>query len=147
MTTELITATIKPYDPDNKIAELEHRVGILREGLTASRSNISNLYTELNNTIAENEHDPDDTITFGELDEILTGIFNNRLLFKREFIVTLDVTSRVSFKVDAYSDKQAEEEVASGTRINGLDYTIISGDIEEDDSEIISEEVWNTEER
>jgi hypothetical protein len=146
MTTETITATIKPYDPDNKLAELEHRVGILRDGLEASRKKISELYVQLNDIISDNEHDKDDTITFGDLGEILASTFGNNLLFKREFLVTLEVVTRQSFKVDAYSGKQAEEEVSAGVRVDGLAYYLISGDVEEDESEIVSEEVWNTEE-
>ena len=146
VTIETIPATLTPYDPGNKEAELAHRIKVLREGLEASRGKISELYVQLNDIISENEHDKDDTITFGELDEILSNTFTNHLLFKREFLVTLEVVARASFKVDAYSDKQAEEEVSAGVRVDGLSYYLISGDVEEDDSEIVSEEVWNTEE-
>jgi hypothetical protein len=68
---------------------------------------VRDLYTAINDLIAENQSDPDDTITFSELSEILKDILGNELIFTKEYEVQVRYTMYATFKVTAASEDDA----------------------------------------
>jgi hypothetical protein len=57
--------------------------------------------------IQENQSDPDDTIEFSELSEILKDIFGNELVFTKEYEVQVRYVMYATFKITAASEDDA----------------------------------------
>jgi len=77
------------------------------EGGNTMTTKVRSLYTAINDVIQENQSDPDDTIEFSELSEILKDIFGNELVFTKEYEVQVRYTLYATFKVTATSEDDA----------------------------------------
>lgn len=113
--TTPIAATVTDYvAPDalvqqlnTKLSDLETKVSNYSNLVSDHRNKVRDLYTAINDLIQSNESDPDDTITFSELSEILKDIFGNELVFTKEYEVQVQYTLYTTFKVTAQSDDDA----------------------------------------
>jgi len=109
------TATIRDYvAPDvlvqqlnTKLSDLETKVSNYSNLVSDHRNKVRDLYTTINDVIQENDSDPDSTITFSELSEILKDVFGNELVFTKEYEVQIRYTMYATFKVTAASEDDA----------------------------------------
>lgn len=99
-------------------AALEKRIEALMIDLTNSRSmidehrrKVSRLFTKVNDYIEENDCDEDSEIVLHELDDILSGIFSNRLVFEKVYEVQITYTLDATFEIRA-KDEDAAREIA-----------------------------------
>lgn len=99
-------------------AALEKRIEALTIDLTNSRSmidehrrKVSRLFTKVNDYIEENDCDEDSEIVLHELDDILSGIFSNRLVFEKVYEVQITYTLDATFEIRA-KDEDAAREIA-----------------------------------
>jgi hypothetical protein len=97
-------------------AALEKRIEALTIDLTNSRSmidehrrKVSKLFTKVNDFIDENECDPDHDINLSELDDILSDVFNNRLVFEKLYEVQITYTIDATFEIRAKNEDEARE--------------------------------------
>lgn len=139
---ETITASITDYSPTvavhdikEQISTLEAQINTLRDTLTRERANVRNLYTNLNDAIEDNELNADDTITYGELSEILSSVFSSELSFLKEYQAFVEFKVRVTLDYKSASSSDAEEIAQS----IGLD---ISDDIVNYDGEAEVNEIY-----
>lgn len=104
-------ATITPMDVADKLrVDLEGQKTIndgLRTTINKHRDSVRDLYTRLNDMIADNNGDEESTITFGELSEILSDVFNSELVFTKEYEVQVQHTLYSTFKITAASEDDA----------------------------------------
>ncbi len=115
MTTETIQATVTDYiAPDvlvqqlnTKLSDLETKVSNYSTLVNDHRDKVRSLYTAINDVIQENQSDPDDTIEFSELSEILKDIFGNELVFTKEYEVQVRYVMYATFKITAASEDDA----------------------------------------
>ncbi len=115
MTTETIQATVTDYiAPDvlvqqlnTKLSDLETKVSNYSSLVNDHRDKVRSLYTAINDVIQENQSDPDDTIEFSELSEILKDIFGNELVFTKEYEVQVRYVMYATFKITAASEDDA----------------------------------------
>ncbi len=139
---ETITAAITDYSPTvavhdikEQISTLEAQINTLRDTLTRERANVRNLYTNLNDAIEDNELNADDTITYGELSEILSSVFSSELSFLKEYQAFVEFKVRVTLDYKSASSSDANEIAQS----IGLD---ISDDIVNYDGEAEVNEIY-----
>lgn len=99
-------------------AALEKRLEALTIDLTNSRSmidehrrKVSRLFTTVNDYIEENDCDEDGDISLSELDDILSKVFNNRLVFEKLYEVQITYTIDATFEIRA-KDEDAAREIA-----------------------------------
>lgn len=137
-----ITATITDYSPTvavhdikEQISTLEAQINTLRDTLTRERANVRNLYENLNDAISDNELNEEDTITYGELSEILSSVFDNGLSFLKEYQAFVEFKVRVTLDYKSASSSDADEIAQS----IGLD---ISDDIVNYDGEAEVNEIY-----
>lgn len=127
-------ATITPMDVADKLrVDLEGQKTIndgLRTTINKHRDSVRDLYTHLNDMIEENESDPDSTITFSELSEILNDIFGNELVFLKTFDIDIEWTVRASVTIKA-QDADSARSIAEDISFDEPDL-----DIDEDNTEI-----------
>jgi hypothetical protein len=90
-----------------KLSDLETKVSNYSNLVSDHRNKVRDLYTAINDVIQENQSDPDDTITFSELSEILKDILGNELVFTKEYEVQVRYTLYATFKVTAQSEEDA----------------------------------------
>lgn len=143
--TETITAAITDYSPTvavhdikEQISTLEAQINTLRDTLTRERVTVRNLYENLNDAISDNELNEEDTLTYGELSEILSSVFGNGLAFLKEYQAWVEFKVRVTVDYKAASSSDADEIAQS----IGLDISddIVNYDGEAEVSEIYVEE-------
>ena len=127
-------ATITPMDIADKLrVDLEGQQTInngLRTTINKHRDSVRDLYTHLNDMIEENESDPDSTITFSELSEILKDVFGNELVFLKTFDIDIEWTVRASVTIKA-QDADSARSIAEDISFDEPDL-----DIDEDNTEI-----------
>lgn len=140
--TETITAAIADYSPTvavhdikEQISTLEAQINTLRDTLTRERANVRSLYENLNDGISDNELNEEDTITYGELSEILSSVFGNGLSFLKEYQAFVELRVKVTVDYKAASSSDADE-IANSI---GLD---ISDDAVTYDGEAEVSEIW-----
>lgn len=104
-------ATITPMDVVDKLrVDLEGQKTInegLRTTINNHRNQVRDLYTQLNDLIADNDGDRESTIAFGELSDILNEVFNSELVFTKEYEVQVQHTLYSTFKITAASEDDA----------------------------------------
>lgn len=105
------------YLKEQKVA-LEKRIEALSIDLTTARSmidehrrKVKSLFTTLNDFIDENDCDDDGDISLSELDDILSNVFNNRLVFEKLYEVQVTYTIDATFEIRA-KDEDAAREIA-----------------------------------
>ena len=102
----------------------------LRTTINKHRDSVRDLYTHLNDMIEENESDPDSTITFSDLSEILKDVFGNELVFLKTFDIDIEWTVRASVTIKA-QDADSARSIAEDISFDEPDL-----DIDEDNTEI-----------
>ena len=97
-------------------AALEKRIEALTIDLTNSRSmidehrrKVSRLFTKVNDFIDENDCDQEHDINLSELDDILSDVFNNRLVFDKVYEVQITYTLDATFEIRAANEDAARE--------------------------------------
>jgi hypothetical protein len=105
------------YLKEQKVA-LEKRIEALSIDLTNSRvmidehrRKVKKLFTTVNDYIDENDCDDDGDISLSELDDILSNVFNNRLVFEKLYEVQITYTIDATFEIRA-KDEDAAREIA-----------------------------------
>jgi hypothetical protein len=143
-----ITATITDYTPPTdesprliadgikeQVVTLETQVNTLRDTITRERAKVRDLYTNLNDAIDDNELSEEDTLTYGELSEILSSVFGNGLSFLKEYQAFVEFRVKVTVDYKSASSSDANE-IADSI---GLD---ISENIVNYDGEAEVSEIW-----
>ena len=105
--------------PDQQqIVYLKERVDALTVDLATQRSivdehrrKVSRLFTTVNDYIDENDCDDDGDISLSELDDILSNVFNHRLVFEKVYEVQITYTLDATFEIRA-KDEDAAREIA-----------------------------------
>jgi len=103
----------------------------LRTTINNHRNQVRDLYTQLNDIIQEDKLDESSEISFGDLSEILKGVFGSELVFTKEYEVQVRYTIYASFKVTAASEEDARS-VAEEIGISAD----IEWDIDTDNTEV-----------
>jgi hypothetical protein len=81
----------------------------LRKTINEQRANVSKLFTQINDHIDEADLSQDDDINLSELDDILSGIFNNRLVFEKLYEVQITYVVDATFEIRAKNEDEARE--------------------------------------
>jgi hypothetical protein len=99
-----------------EIDALKKRIDYLTVDLTQARSmidehrrRVSKLFTQLNDYIDEGDWDEEGDINLSELDTILDGIFNNRLVFEKLYEVQITYTLDATFEIRAKDEDTARQ--------------------------------------
>jgi len=99
-----------------EIDALKKRIDYLTLDLTQARSmldehrrRVSKLFTQVNDYIDENDCDEEGDINLSELDDILSGIFNNRLVFEKLYEVQITYTLDATFEIRAKDEDTARQ--------------------------------------
>ena len=99
-----------------EIDALKKRIDYLTLDLTQARSmidehrrRVSKLFTQLNDYIDEGDWDEEGDINLSELDTILDGIFNNRLVFEKLYEVQITYTLDATFEIRAKDEGSARD--------------------------------------
>jgi hypothetical protein len=130
--TDYIAPDVLVQQLNTKLSDLETKVSNYSTLVSDHRNKVRALYTAINDVIEENEADPDDTITFSDLSEILNDIFGSELVFLKEYEVELEWTVRASVKVKA-QDADSARSIAEDISFDEPDL-----DIDDDTTEINS---------
>jgi hypothetical protein len=101
--------------PDQQqIVYLKERIDALTIDLTTQRSivdehrrKVSKLFTQLNDHVDEGDLSQEDDINLSELDDLLAGIFNNRLVFEKLYEVQVTYTIDATFEIRAKDEDEA----------------------------------------
>lgn len=108
-------------EEQQQIVYLKERVDALTVDLATWRSigeehrrKVSKLFTQVNDYIDENDCDQDGDINLSELDDILSGIFNSRLVFEKLYEVQVTYVVDATFEIRA---KDADEAKAIAEEI------------------------------
>lgn len=98
-----------------EIGTLKQRIEALSIDLTTARSmidehrrKVSKLYTQINDHIDENDCDQEGDINLSELDDLLAGIFNNRLVFEKLYEVQVTYVVDATFEIRAKDEDEAK---------------------------------------
>jgi hypothetical protein len=101
------------YLKEQKVA-LEKRIEALSIDLTNSRvmidehrRKVKKLFTTVNDYIDENDCNDDGDISLSELDDILSNVFNNRLVFEKLYEVQITYTIDATFEIRAKDEDDA----------------------------------------
>jgi hypothetical protein len=65
------------------------------------------LFTQVNDYIDENDCEEDGDISLSELDDILSNVFNNRLVFEKLYEVQITYTIDATFEIRAKDEDDA----------------------------------------
>lgn len=105
------------YLEEQKVA-LEKQVDALTVDLATWRSigeehrrKVSKLFTQVNDYIEQNDCEEDGDISLSELDDILSNVFNHRLVFEKVYEVQITYTLDATFEIRA-KDEDAAREIA-----------------------------------
>ena len=101
--------------PDQQqIVYLKERVDALTVDLATWRSigeehrrKVSKLFTQVNDYIEQNDCEEDGDISLSELDDILSNVFNNRLVFEKLYEVQITYTLDATFEIRAKDEDDA----------------------------------------
>jgi hypothetical protein len=105
--TDYIAPDVLVQQLNTKLSDLETKVSNYATLVNDHRNKVRALYTSINDVIESNEAEPDDTITFSELSEILKDTFGSELVFTKEYEVQVRYTMYATFKVTAASEDDA----------------------------------------
>ncbi len=105
--TDYVAPDVLVQQLNTKLTDLETKVSNYSTLVSDHRNKVRALYAAINDVIAENQSDPDDTIEFSELSEILNNIFGSELVFTKEYEVQVRYTMYATFKVTAASEDDA----------------------------------------
>lgn len=81
----------------------------LRKTINEHRANVSRLFTKVNDYIEENDLDIEGDISLSELDDILSNVFNNRLVFEKVYEVQITYVIDATFEIRAKDEDEARE--------------------------------------
>ena len=97
-----------------EIGTLKQRVDALTIDLATQRSivdehrrKVKKLFTSINDYIDENDCSEDGDISLSELDDILSNVFNNRLVFEKLYEVQISYTIDATFEIRAKDEDDA----------------------------------------
>jgi hypothetical protein len=104
--------------PDQQqIVYLKEKVDALTIDLSTQRSivdehrrKVSRLFTKVNDYIEENDCDEDGDISLSELDDILSNVFGNNLVFDKEYEIQVQHIVYATFTVRAKDEETAATE-------------------------------------
>ena len=101
-------------EDQQQIVYLKERIDALTIDLATQRSivdehrrKVSRLFTKVNDFIDENDCDEDGDISLSELDDILSNVFNNRLVFEKLYEVQVTYTIDATFEIRAKDEDDA----------------------------------------
>ena len=99
-----------------QIVYLKERIDALTIDLATQRSivdehrrKVSRLFTKVNDFIDENDCEEDGDISLSELDDILSNVFNNRLVFEKLYEVQVTYTIDATFEIRAKDEDTARQ--------------------------------------
>jgi len=105
-------------EDQQQIVYLKERIDALTVDLATQRSivdehrrKVSRLFTQVNDYIEENDCEEDGDISLSELDDILSNVFNNRLVFEKVYEVQITYTIDATFEIRA-KDEDAARDIA-----------------------------------
>jgi hypothetical protein len=105
-------------EDQQQIVYLKERIDALTVDLATWRSigeehrrKVSKLFTQVNDYIEENDCEEDGDISLSELDDILSNVFNHRLVFEKLYEVQITYTIDATFEIRA-KDEDAAREIA-----------------------------------
>jgi hypothetical protein len=103
-------------EDQQQIVYLKERIDALTIDLATQRSivdehrrKVSRLFTKVNDFIDENDCDEDGDISLSELDDILSNVFNNRLVFEKLYEVQVTYTIDATFEIRAKDEDTARQ--------------------------------------
>jgi len=112
-TMETTEAPVVTED-QQQIVYLKERIDALTVDLATNRSivdehrrKVKNLFTKVNDFIEENDCEEDGDISLSELDDILSDVFNNRLVFEKLYEVQVSYSLDVTFEIRAKNEDEA----------------------------------------
>jgi len=73
------------------------------------RRKVKKLFTSINDYIEENDCEEDGDISLSELDDILSDVYNNRLVFEKVYEVQITYTLDATFEIRAKNEDEARE--------------------------------------
>lgn len=101
-------------EDQQQIVYLKERIDALTIDLATQRSivdehrrKVSKLFTQVNDYIDENDCEEDGDISLSELDDILSNVFNNRLVFEKLYEVQITYTIDATFEIRAKDEDDA----------------------------------------
>ena len=101
-------------EDQQQIVYLKERIDALTIDLATQRSivdehrrKVSRLFTKVNDFIDENDCEEDGDISLSELDDILSNVFNNRLVFEKLYEVQVTYTIDATFEIRAKDEDTA----------------------------------------
>ena len=103
-------------EDQQQIVYLKERIDALTIDLATQRSivdehrrKVSRLFTKENDFIDENDCEEDGDISLSELDDILSNVFNNRLVFEKLYEVQVTYTIDATFEIRAKDEDTARQ--------------------------------------
>ena len=103
-------------EDQQQIVYLKERIDALTVDLATHRSivdehrrKVKKLFTTVNDYIDENDCSEDGDISLSELDDILSNVFNNRLVFEKLYEVQVTYTIDATFEIRAKNEDEARE--------------------------------------
>lgn len=101
-------------EDQQQIVYLKERIDALTIDLATHRSivdehrrKVKKLFTSINDFIDENDCSEDGDISLSELDDILSNVFNNRLVFEKLYEVQITYTVDATFEIRAKDEDDA----------------------------------------
>jgi hypothetical protein len=101
-------------EDQQQIVYLKERIDALTVDLATHRSivdehrrKVKKLFTTVNDYIDENDCSEDGDISLSELDDILSNVFNNRLVFEKLYEVQISYTIDATFEIRAKDEDDA----------------------------------------
>ena len=105
-------------EDQQQIVYLKERVDALTVDLATwqsigeeHRRKVKKLFTSINDYIEQNDCEEDGDISLSELDDILSDVYNNRLVFEKVYEVQITYTLDATFEIRA-KDEDAAREIA-----------------------------------
>ena len=103
-------------EDQQQIVYLKERIDALTIDLATQRSivdehrrKVSRLFTKVNDFIDENDCEEDGDISLSELDDILSNVFNNRLVLEKLYEVQVTYTIDATFEIRAKDEDTARQ--------------------------------------
>ena len=103
-------------EDQQQIVYLKERVDALTVDLATHRSivdehrrKVKKLFTSINDYIEQNDCEDDGDISLSELDDILSDVYNNRLVFEKVYEVQVSYSLDVTFEIRAKNEDEARE--------------------------------------
>jgi hypothetical protein len=101
-------------EDQQQIVYLKERIDALTVDLATHRSivdehrrKVKKLFTSINDYIEQNDCEDDGDISLSELDDILSDVYNNRLVFEKVYEVQVSYSLDVTFEIRAKNEDEA----------------------------------------